>query len=273
MLWIENKELFELMQSFHTLTGMLIAIFDEKYNLIIQYPEKRSEFCSFMRQNPEFDKKCLHSDSIAFKKCKKSNTLTVYKCHAGLIEATAPIITDGIITGYIMFGQISDTKNKTEFSKIISELCSPYADSDEIQKYSKSIKYKNEKQIISAAKILEACTSYIQLRSMIPPDSDILKRINEYINDHISEKITIAQLCSHFDISRTSLYDATSRHIHGGIAKYILEKRLETAKKLLTLTDFSIADISDKVGFSDYNYFSKVFKQHYNISPKKYRTK
>lgn len=42
MSWIENKELFDLMQSFYTLTGILIALFDEKYNLIVQYPAKGS---------------------------------------------------------------------------------------------------------------------------------------------------------------------------------------------------------------------------------------
>lgn len=45
------------------------------------------------------------------------------------------------------------------------------------------------------------------------------------------------------------------------------------AKKLLKVTDLSISEISDRVGFSDYNYFSRVFKQRYNISPKKFRVK
>jgi AraC-like DNA-binding protein len=33
----------------------------------------------------------------------------------------------------------------------------------------------------------------------------------------------------------------------------------------------SIADISDAVGFSDYNYFSRVYKAHFGKSPKTYR--
>ena len=274
MSWIENKELFDLMQSFYTLTGILIALFDEKYNLIVQYPPKGSGFCHFMRQNPEFNKKCLKSDAQAFKACQKSNTLTMYKCHAGLIEATAPIVHDGIISGYIMLGQISDTKDKNEFLEIITNLCSPYADPDKIRHHAKSIKYKNAKQVISAAKILESCTGYIQLKGMVrPSDSELLKQINEYISDHLSEQITVSSLCSHFHISRTSLYDATNQHTNGGLARYIKEKRLDTAKKLLEVTDLPISTISDKVGFSDYNYFSRVFKQRYKVSPKSFRTK
>lgn len=274
MSWIENKELFDLMQSFYSLTGILIALFDEKYNLIVQYPAMGSGFCHFMRENPEFNKKCLESDTEAFKACQKSNNLTMYKCHAGLIEATAPIMHDGIISGYIMLGQISDTKDKNEFLETITALCSPYAEPEKIRYHAKSIKYKNAKQVISAAKILEACTGYIQLKGMVrPSDSELLKQINEYIDDHLSEQITVSRLCSHFNISRTSLYDATNQHTNGGLGRYIREKRLEAAKKLLKVTNLSISEISDKVGFSDYNYFSRVFKQRYKISPKKFRAK
>lgn len=274
MSWIENKELFDLMQSFYTLTGILIALFDEKYNLIVQYPAKGSGFCHFMRQNPEFNKKCLASDAEAFKTCQKSNTLTMYKCHAGLIEATAPIVHDGIISGYIMLGQISDTKDKNEFLQMITNLCSPYASPEKIRQHAKSIKYKNAKQVISAAKILESCTGYIQLKGMIrPSDSELLKQINEFIDDHLNEQITVSRLCSHFHISRTSLYDATNQHTNGGLARYIKEKRLDAAKKLLEVTDLPISSVSDKVGFSDYNYFSRVFKQRYKVSPKNFRTK
>ena len=54
-----------------------------------------------------------------------------------------------------------------------------------------------------------------------------------------------------------------------GIASFIKLKRLAKAKELVLKTDMPISDISDSVGFSDYNYFLRVFKKHYGISPKK----
>ena len=56
-----------------------------------------------------------------------------------------------------------------------------------------------------------------------------------------------------------------------GIAAYIREKRLAKAKNLITNSDLSIAEISSVVGFSDYNYFSRVYKSRYNVSPHKER--
>ena len=88
---------------------------------------------------------------------------------------------------------------------------------------------------------------------------------------HIDEAISIKRLCDEFNISRTSLYTIMGNHNENGIAQFIKEKRLQYAKKLLKTTDYSIAEISEMVGFSDYNYFLRAFKKRFGISPKKYK--
>jgi AraC-like DNA-binding protein len=47
--------------------------------------------------------------------------------------------------------------------------------------------------------------------------------------------------------------------------------RLEQAKELLRNSDLSISEISEKIGFSNSNYFCIVFKKHNNTSPSIYR--
>ena len=55
------------------------------------------------------------------------------------------------------------------------------------------------------------------------------------------------------------------------IGEYIAAVRIEEAKKLLTTTDLQISAISSMVGISDYNYFTKFFKQKTGMTPIKYR--
>ena len=88
-----------------------------------------------------------------------------------------------------------------------------------------------------------------------------------YIDEHLSEEINIYDLCEHVGTSRTKLYETFKKDCGIGIAAYIKEKRLATARRLLKNTDLSVADVSAKVGFYDYNYFSRVYKQKYGISP------
>ncbi|MBS6831448.1 MAG: helix-turn-helix transcriptional regulator [Clostridiales bacterium] len=44
---------------------------------------------------------------------------------------------------------------------------------------------------------------------------------------------------------------------------------LKLAYSLLKSGEFTVAEVSEKSGFSDYNYFSRIFKRRYGISPYK----
>lgn len=268
---LEDTELLELMKNFYVLTGLRMVLFDENYNEIISYPKERPPFCEHMRKNPEFDKLCIKSDNTSFEACRKKQELVMYKCHAGLFEATAPI-TDGSSTiGYIMFGQTADKKHKEEFLKHISGICKKYS-SENVDDKIEKIKYKSSKQLEAAANILEVCTSYILKKELIRPSRiQLFNSVDEYISVHLEEEITVDTLCRKFNISRTRLYEAMKPYIDGGIATYVRKKRLSKAKALLKTTDIPIPQISDKVGFSDYNYFLRAFKKEYGISPKKVR--
>ena len=57
-----------------------------------------------------------------------------------------------------------------------------------------------------------------------------------------------------------------------GFSKYIVRKRMEIARKLLTESDLTVKEISDQAGFTSANYFGTVFKREFGISPQIYRT-
>ena len=55
--------------------------------------------------------------------------------------------------------------------------------------------------------------------------------------------------------------------------EYIIELRLQFAKKLLDNTNLSIRQISENVDYSDQYFFSRLFKKHMGVSPQNYRNK
>ena len=267
-----NNELSELMESFYTLTGIRIALFDENYSEIISYPKNETGLCSVMRKNPEFYKRCCECDKISFIKCKKNQTLTVYKCHAGLIEATAPITENGITIGYIMFGQIADKSNRESFAEEMLHYCNGFSPEVQVEELIRKIKHKSTKQIMASSNILLACTSYILLKQMIKPSRrKIFSDIDTYISNNLCEDLRVEALCTRFNISRTKLYEIMNPYISGGIATYVKEKRLSAARSMLLNTKKAISQIASETGFSDYNYFIHVFKSYYGISPKQIR--
>ena len=55
--------------------------------------------------------------------------------------------------------------------------------------------------------------------------------------------------------------------------KYLTNVRMEHAKELLRTTDLTSAQIAERVGFLDPNYFSVVFKKTCGMTPREYRNK
>ena len=168
-----------------------------------------------------------------------------------------------------MFGQITDTPNKTDLYNKISIWNEIYGIDEPALN---AIVYKSVSEIKAAAKIMEACTSFIIYKELIVPDnSKILESVKAYIETRLSENIEVEHICNEFGIGRTKLYEIFRNELKTGISKYIFQRRMIKAKKLLKTTSLSIPDISSAVGFDDYNYFSRVYKKQYGKSPKHYR--
>ena len=269
-LLFQDTELIELMQDFNILTGMRLVLFDENYEELLSYPESWEMVCSCLRKNPAFDCKCRASDEAAFEHCRRTKALHIYKCHAGFVEATAPIIEGGRIIGYLMFGQITDNSNRAEVEAQLAALCEEYGIDAGITAQVSRIKYRDERQIRAASKIMDACTGYVRLREIVHPSGrQLIDSIGQFIDEHISEEISVARLCEEFYISRTRLYELMRRHIDGGIAAFVRRRRLERAKTLILEGKLSIPEVADSVGFSDYNYFLRVFRQEFGMSPRR----
>jgi len=265
-----NQDLKELMEQFYVLTGLRLVLFDENYNELLAYPPEKTHFCRSIRQNPQIDSLCRKSDCIAFENCRKTRSLNIYKCHAGLIEVTTPLTSDGMVIGYIMFGQITDIKDKNELSQMLLKTLEKNHTDINLTETIRQIRYKSMKQIIAASKILDACANYILYKEIVKPSKvRLLEEIEQFVEEHIAEEIHVTRLCDEFHISRTRLYELLEKNFSGGIAAYIRHKKMQRAKDLLSEHKLSTAEVADAVGFSDYNYFLRVFKRTYGISPKK----
>lgn len=272
---LDIEQLESLMKSFYTLSGIRFVLFDTDFHEVISYPKENCGFCKLMKGCPKTRRKCNYADRRSFEKCEKTNDLVLYKCHAGLVEAVMPLHENEKIIGYLMFGQITDNPDKTDLFNKIAIWNETYGiDNAELKSGIDNITYKTDVEIKAAAKIMEACTSFIVYKELIIPDNNkILESVKSYIENHLSESIEIEQLCNKFDVGRTKLYEIFRKEQKMGISKYILRRRLHKAKKLLKTTELSIAEIANNVGFSDYNYFSRIYKKQYGKSPKYYRRK
>ena len=270
---INTDKLAKLVESFYKLTKIRMVVYDDSFNEIFCHPEKHTPFCDMMNKNPLIHKKCLESAKILCEKCRDTGEMVTFTCHAGLTEVAVPLYEGNITIGYIMFGQITNKKDKKFFAENVKQRCRSYnLDLSELSKKINTICYKSDEQIEAVSEIMNAFTSYIYLKKIVfMKREEALANVLRFIDENLDSDLSINTICEKNNISKTVLYDITKESMPGGIAKYIKNKRLEKAKELILYTDKSIEEISGLVGFLDSNYFRRLFKMYAGVSAKAYR--
>lgn len=96
-----------------------------------------------------------------------------------------------------------------------------------------------------------------------------IQEIIRYINDNISENMSIEHLSEHFFLSESYICRIFKLSTGTTINKYITARRISMAKSMLS-NGMSINDVCSNCGFNDYSNFLKSFKKAVGVSPKKY---
>lgn len=98
----------------------------------------------------------------------------------------------------------------------------------------------------------------------------LLNSIIDYINDHMNDDITVDYLCCIFGVSRTKIQKIFKSKLKTSPKDYIISTKLSYGKILLKQNKYSIDEVANMSGFSSANYFSRMFKKIYNLSPTQY---
>ncbi|PKJ52621.1 helix-turn-helix domain-containing protein [Bacillus sp. SN10] len=94
-----------------------------------------------------------------------------------------------------------------------------------------------------------------------------------YINNNIYHEISLNALADFLEVNPTYLSKLFKKEVGIPLSQYIQRERIEEAKKLLTLTSYSLSDICLWLNFNDQSYFTRVFKKITEMTPKQYREK
>lgn len=272
MLKLNTDNIYKTLKDFYTLTKIRIVLFDSEFRELMSYPQARYDFCAAIRDDPECCEKCVRSDQKGCQKCAETKALVIYECHAGLIEAVTPIFDKDGILGYVMFGQILP---KETYEKSKKDLLKKFPEKryHGISQKIEHLQVKSSAEIAAAATVLQALTAYLLTNRWVTPEkAKFIRQIDRYIEDHLSQSITMEQVCDAFRIGRTRLYELSVDYLGCGLSDYIRNQRICHAQQMLRQTDRPISEIACAVGFSDYNHFSRIFKQTVGMSARAYRS-
>ena len=102
------------------------------------------------------------------------------------------------------------------------------------------------------------------------PSEGIVESAVRYVSANLSEKLYITDIASNTHTSVRNLQHLFKKYMNKPVSEYICERRLSVAAGYLKM-NFKISDVCPLVGINDPAQFSRLFKQFYGISPKKFQ--
>ncbi len=124
----------------------------------------------------------------------------------------------------------------------------------------------------NSAKIKNSSKSVISVYPQTLISKEIKDTLN-YIEENYNSEISLDYLANRVYLSTYYLSRLFKKEVGVTLSSYILHKKIEVGKTLLSETDKSIIEISTYLNFKEQTYFCKVFKKKVGVSPTDYRKK
>ncbi len=260
-----NSALFD----FYNATGIDMDFLKTDFSPAGSERLAENSYCRKLQSNDAGRKACAYSDMELLEKCKKSKKTEMHICHAGLVNVAIPLLYDDVIIGYIIFGRM---KPNTDFAAIKNYISSLGIDAKKAEELYSDIPLFESDKIQSVSNIAIMLAKYILLKNMIRPDlSESMQKAVDYISENLEKDLSVKNISKSINVSKSVLYKNFHTHFGCTVSEYIHTKRIEKSLELITKTDLSIEEISQKVGFSSASYFSKIFKKQIGMAPLKYK--
>ena len=120
-------------------------------------------------------------------------------------------------------------------------------------------------------KISAACRDVVSSREK--QSSSSVERAKNFIMERYNKDISLDEVSKEVDISPYYFSKLFKEETGENFIEYLTSIRINKAKQLITGSDMSMKEICTEVGYSDPNYFSRIFKKNVGVTPTEYKEK
>lgn len=164
---------------------------------------------------------------------------------------------------------------------IVREMVSHYGyiyrlplDSGIIKKLKSYNHYRGTLQILSPLEatkmvmdILTGLDKHIEAKYNASTQSNLIRRVQEYIFENISNEIGVEQIAQNIGISREHLSRIFRQQLNESPSRYLIKRKIELACKLLISTNLTCKEIAERIGYENSVSFNRAFKSLVRMPP------
>ena len=101
-------------------------------------------------------------------------------------------------------------------------------------------------------------------------DQEFLIKATNLVKKNLDKDFNVDDLCVEMGLSRSSLYNKIKALTNHSPSEFVRQIRMKEASILLKSKRYTVAEVSDMLGYSDPKYFTDIFKKHYGTTPSAY---
>ena len=264
---ILHSEVQKLLDNFASVMRIHVMFYGPQGQVLRQgRSEGNCRFCQLM-QNKFFSlERCLRLDQEKQALSRATGKCQSYLCHAHLWEAIMPVVSDGKLLGYVMFGQFRSTET---LPPDLAEKARSKTELAELKKAFRDLPYLSAEGMENLIGLMELLVR----RELITMGGDHLYRsIVRYIEDNMTSSLKISAVARRLGRSVSTISHFLQNRSAKSFKKLVIEKRLARAEQLLKeRPGLSIGEVAELVGIQDRYYFSRLYKKYRGVTPGEFR--
>lgn len=220
-----------------------------------EYNNHANPYCLYVKNILGMQKKCLLCQTAAIRKCGHSDS-RIGTCHAGVREYIHPISVHGENVGILCVSGYRGEPLQCRAPEAMQHLKKDPVPLDFLE-------------VVIPPLTLMVSTL---IKHLPPPlaQNTIYTEITNYLNHHYNQ-VTLEQLSTELNYSKSAISHLFKRESGQSIRRYCNQLKINDAKRLLLETNMSITEIALCVGFNNFSYFIKTFKQLTSKTPSEWR--
>ena len=264
-------EIFDLYTKLHDIR---ISLFSPDGKLI--YPDAvgrpNCRHCTMLRETLGLDSKCRELDHEMMGAALERREMVTYTCHAGMMEAVAPLFVENELVGFVMPGQ---------FRSKAAPATSPYSRQWKREQGNYALQSEYESTPVFPEEKIEILLSMFRLlmefiisnQLIHHKDYDLIQPVIERMQGSPEKGLSLETAARLVGRSPSTVSRLFKKVTGLSFKPYQVNHRLElAADQLKARPNCPVAEIALAIGYEDALYFSRAFRKKFNCSPSEYRT-
>jgi len=232
------------------------------------YPN--SQFCCLLQRYIYCEDKCLTLNEKMRREAEQAERMVCYTCHGGLIEAIYPIFIEQQIMGFAMLGWIRSSKT------LLSELRDQWPanrDPAELERAFSSVPFYSNIVVRHILGLVSLLIDYAISKEVITAKGNlVLAKIVSYLEQHAdAPHVPLKGVAQYVGKSPSTISHLVKKSLGISFKHLQVDTKLNKAEEYFrTVPGITVGEVSERLGYTDQFYFSRIYKKYRKMSPSSY---